>query len=203
MSFEGLISKDIIKEEVIEPTCIDGYNYKRRIDPEHLEDYKKGVYELTKHFDELLADFLGTNINPPFSSDDFIDYVESRYGFKVDVYGFDRRHHETAKGLFQWQSFEKTELGIWVNVDFPAETQQTTVIHEAIHALQDYDPCFHEKLSKFPESIQLRLAERVAEKTAINIRLPKEMVEKDKMQGLNIFAIACKYGVSLEMASYA
>ncbi len=199
------------KVEQQKPKTIDGYDYKFPVPPKLISDYREAISAHSMRYLPIVHSFHAIYGEPPFNYSKFLDFLRDRMGFTVTIYGFSKDSilemgldvtHET-KGTWCWDNEEKSEFSVWVNTDYPTSAQNVTIIHEAMHALQDYDYAFHDILKEYPLPIQLRIAERIAEKTAIAVVLPNVMLEADKRHGLRPHQIALKYGVSLQMAGYA
>ncbi len=199
------------KVERYKPQSIDNHDYKFTIPRQHIEDYKEAISTLTFHNQPIVNAFHSEYGEPPFTHIDFLEFLKVRFGLECTVYAFSQNNFEEldigltseTKGTWCWNNEEKSEFSVWVNTEYPTSTQNVTIIHEAIHAIQDFDYNFHEILRRYPIPIQVRIAERIAEKTAIAVVLPNIMLENDKRKGLRSHQVALKYNVSLQMAGYA
>jgi len=198
------------KTEMYNPQEIEGFTYNFSIPPKHRGDYQEAIAKYAHMYNPIVEIFHACYPNPPFSYKKFLEFLRDSIGITATVIGFNESNMHTkgleltssTKGTWHWNNEEKSEISIFLNTDFSTQTHNSTVIHEAIHAIQDFDHNFHEILGSYPIPVQLRIAERIAEKTAISILLPPSMVDEDKQQGLNPYQVALKYEVSTQMASY-
>lgn len=199
------------KIEPYSPEKVGNYNYKFGISPSHRPEYQEAISTHRLHYQEIVNAFHGKYGFPPFTYHNFLEFLKEDCGLKCQVNSFDKSNAvdygieavHMPKGFWQWDNEEKSEFSVWVNTDYPPNTQNVSVIHEAIHALQDFDYGFHEILTRYSLPIRVRIAERVAELTAIAVVLPVVMLEDDKKSRLTPHQIAMKYEVSLQMAGYA
>ena len=179
------------------------YNYKTPIPTEYLPGYIKSIAKFSKNYDFLAEDFHSIYRRPPYNWEDFLYFVDRNIGFGVTVKFFENRTDKKISGAWHWDNKEMTSFTIYVNQSEPPKRQKMTIIHECIHAIQDFDNEFKEMLAIYPVQIQRRIADRIAEKAAAQIILPREDVILDQIiDGLNPYQIAIKYDVSLQMASF-
>lgn len=196
--------------ETYDPKNIDGYNYKFQIPENLLGDYQEAISTHWQRYMPFVERFHELYPEPPFNYKKFLDFAKNHIGITCTVHTFNKDSLELAgidlttetRGTWHWNDAEKSDISIWVNTDFPQHTYSATIIHEVIHAIQDFDYAFHEILRTYPIPLQLRIAERIAEKTAISILLPPKLLEQDRRNQLRPHQVALKYGVSLQMAGY-
>jgi Zn-dependent peptidase ImmA (M78 family) len=192
------------KVESYSPTVRDGYNYNFEIAEEYIPDYRLAVAALGRHYQWLVDAFHTKYPNPPFRWEDFLDFMKDEIGIEVTVKcNKDGGPDFAFAGTWKWDDQKKKAITIYVNSKHPESKRKVSIIHECIHAIQDLDQEFKEELDTYPHSIIVRIADRVAEKTAISVVLPDRLATAEKLNGLNAYQIACKYDVSAELASYA
>jgi Zn-dependent peptidase ImmA (M78 family) len=115
-------------------------------------------------------------------------------GFEITVTHFVNPVDYVVAGIWYWDNGEKKSFTIFINPLAP--DTNITIAHECVHALQDLDIDFQQELQNYPIPLQLRIADRVAEMSAIQIFMPREKVACDRLAGLSVYDIALKYGVS-------
>lgn len=188
--------------ELYKPSCKDGYYYNHDIPSEFQLDYQKAIVQYAKRYDFIAQGFHLLYGNPAYKWQDFLQYMKETMGFGITISCFENPTGYEIAGTWYWDDATKKNFTIHVNASDPYQRQKMTIAHECMHALQDFDFGFQEELRKYPISLQLRIAERVAEKAAIEVFMPREQVACDRLAGLNVYEIALKYDVSKAVASY-
>jgi hypothetical protein len=191
------------KFRLYSPRQINGYTFNSPILEVHLDDYKKAINLLGQKYNFIAETFHSIYPEPPYTIQGFLDFMKSYIGLGVTVTSFDGTDFPRFGGTWYWDDDQKKDLIIWVNSSHSKEKQKMTVIHECVHAIQDFDREFIEELSTYPLAIQCRIADRIAEKAAVEILLPRKLVSQDKLAGAGPDSIAAKYQVSRAMALIA
>lgn len=189
------------KVQQFELTVIDGYSYNFNIPEDSRTFYFKAIADLKDRYSFIVQEFHELHPEPPYVYQDFLHFVADRIGVNTTVKGFENPTIWKTSGTWGWNNEERSQATIRVNIQEPCARQNMTIIHETIHILQDLDLDFQEQLGLVPANTRLRITERVAELTAVQVVMPSEKVQEDKNRGLNTSEIAQKYGVSYTMAS--
>lgn len=185
------------------PTQKGKYKYNVDIPDQYLPDYKNAIVKFAHHYDFIGDSFHSRFPNPPFSWKDFLTFMKDEIGIKVRIMCFENPTDLRLSGTWEWDNPEKSSITIYVDGNHSPQRQKVTIIHECIHAIQDFDEEFKIELQAYPLAIQMRIADRVAEKAAIEILMPRKMIEQDKREKMSLWQMLLKYQVSGEMIGYA
>lgn len=191
------------KYRAFNPCTKDGYNYNSRIPDEYSKHYQEAIARFSHQYDFIAESFHKTFPEPPFTWEDFLVYMKKDMGLSISTLLLDGKKYPRLAGTWCWKNSEKSEFLVFLNDQHPWQKQKVTAMHESIHAIQDFDQEFKVELSTYPLSIQSHIADRIAEKAAIEILLPRAYVAEDKACGLTSSDIAQKYDISQTMAKYA
>lgn len=184
------------------PSIKNGYRYKFDIPDEYLPNYMQAIAHFHKRYDFLACAHHRRFPEPPYKWQDFLTVMKDEIGLDVTIMCFENLTDTKVSGTWEWDSKAKKALTVYVNAKDPEHKQKMTIVHECVHAVQDFDEEFKIELFNYPIPIRLRIADRIAEKAAVQILLPREMVRQDKRGNMSVFQIAVKYNVSAQMASY-
>lgn len=184
------------------PMQLGKYKYNFAV-PAHLQgEYKTVIAHEGHRYDYLAKDFHDSCFGPPYSYQQFLDFMKSRVGISAEVVTFKNSTTYNTAGTFTWDNSRMEACTVFINDSHPACKQKITVIHEVIHAYQDLDYEFKSRLASCHPDLRLVIAERIAEITAVEVAVPTAMVKQDWLNGMDAVAISLKYGVSATLASH-
>ena len=189
------------KAELYQPKTVNGFSYKKAIPKEYSREYQKAICVHGTYYFRFVQEFHRRNPNPPYSFIDFLDFLQDTIGLTATVKPFEYTPEISTFGTWEWDDKERTSFSIFVSPNLHHYKLKTTIIHEAIHPIQDFDYYFQDILESYSYPLRVYLADRIAEKTMVEVLLPTYQVEQD-VKTLNVLQIANKYNVSAEMASY-
>lgn len=202
MSSHGILtSKPTFKLPTIGPsTNINGYKYKNPIPKELVPLYKQAITENGERYFDLAKLFHDSVDSPDYTADNFMKFFKEIYGIGYEIHRYFPQRPNDPLGRWQWQS-DRKNIDIYVSVDARPVVQKTTIVHECVHVIQEYDQPFTIGLLKYPPELHTLIAERVANKTMAEIVLPHCEYERCIRKGWKHAQIADYYNVSLSLVN--
>jgi hypothetical protein len=181
------------------PTIIDGYCYHRPLPTEFQDILKKAVYVHTGFYKEL-CELFQSKYEAPYTASGFLKFMSNQLGIGYEVRGFDDPDEIPVKGFWQWHDDQNVIIA--VKGSLPDEQKKLTVIHECFHVIQELDPSFKAMLLSYPIEIRRSLVEKIAEKSAIELAMPRNEYEQCKRKGFTDGQISSLYDVSISVVRY-
>lgn len=179
------------------PKNINGYKYKNPIPIELVPLYRQAIVENGERYFDLAGLFHESVSSPEYTADNFMKFFKDCYGIGYEIHRYYPNDPTDPVGRWQWKSTDRKNIDIYVSVDAQPVVQKTTIIHECIHVIQEFDHPFTTNLLKYPPELHTVIAERVANKTMAEIVLPKREYEKCKRLKWTNAKIADYYNVSI------
>jgi len=181
------------------PAVVNGYTYNSKVPDELQGDYNRAIFEHGLFYQDLSDLFHQTYPNPPYSMEHFTDMLKSHFGFSTTIICFTNLQNTDLKGRWKWDDESMRNFTIWVNNNLPDTVRKTTVIHECLHAVQDVDPKFLTMLGAQHVLLRRPLADRIAQKCAVEMVLPRAEYERCMRKGMTSAQIADSYAVSMAL----
>lgn len=200
MSFTKVNLKE--KTQKHNPSNLNGYKFNSALTAEQVDIYKYWIWKLRPHYSLLINEFHMYAGNPPYTHIDFLDFIDQEFGISSSIIGYDPEEDFPVSGTWFWTGIPN-DFVVYLNMSHPEVRRNVTVLHEAFHVIQDWDEEFKCMINEIPEDMQLKIVERIAELSAIETVIPAHLIIKDKRDNLSPYAVAIKYGISVQMATIA
>lgn len=162
------------------PKQINGFNYKSAPPDEHLQAYKLAIANHKFHFQELSDLFHQLYPFPPYTANNFLDFLKNYLGISTTVIEFENKTTTDIKGAWFWENDNRDSIVIKIASHLTYAEKKLCILHEAFHAIQDLDPSFIAIMQTIPMPIRRMVADRIAELSAIETVLPRTKFEKYK-----------------------
>lgn len=190
-----VLTSVVLKERAV----VDEYTYDSKIPEEFQHRYNLAIFEHGLFYQDLSDLFHQLYPNPPYSAKHFIDLLKNQFGFSVTVRCFTNIQEIDLKGRWKWDDDSMRNFTVWVNDALPDSAKKLTIIHECLHAVQDIDPNFLTMLGNQPEPLRRSIADRIAEKCAVEIVMPYAEYQQCRRKGWKPAKIADVYCASMSL----
>jgi hypothetical protein len=178
---------------------VNGYSYNSRVPEELQGEYIKVISENGLFYQELCDLFHRFYPTPPYSENDFMDFIKTHMGLSCEAVGFTNTQQVDLRGKWHWDNKDRRSFTVWVNDGLPDSAKKVTIIHECFHVIQDVDPIFLDMLGRQHGLLQRNIADRIAEKCAVEMVLPRAEYERCMRKGMTSAQIADSYAVSMAL----
>lgn len=179
------------------PRVIHGYCYNHDVPDKHLDEYKKVIREQGAFYQEATDLFHQLYPQPPYSAENFRRFLKDYWGISTTICCFTNPTDLDIRGAWEWDDELRNSVTIRIEDTLPDVQKKLTIIHECFHVIQDLDPSFLAMVESCHPNIRLRIAERIAEKSAVEAVLPEKDHNRCRREGKTRSQIADMYVVSL------
>ena len=184
-----------------QPRTLNGYCYHFNVPDEHREEYKRTIYTHGTFYKEACEVFHQIYPQPPYSADHFVRFLKDYWGISTTVCYFTNPTELDVKGTWNWDDDRKDSVTIRIESTMSTAQKKLTIIHECFHVIQDIDPSFLAMIEGCHPDIRLRVAERIAEKSAVEAVLPRHEYARCKRDLKTNSQIADIYRVSMTLVN--
>ncbi len=187
--------------ELKQPKKVKGYCYHFNVPEEHLKEYKQTIYNHGTFYKEACDLFHSLYPQAPYSASHFLEFLKNCWGISATIRPFTNRTELDLKGTWEWDDDLKDSVTIRIENTMTEAQKKLTIIHECFHVIEDLDPSFLAMIEGCHPDIRLRVAERIAEKSAVEAVLPQHEYEHYRREHKTRSEIADKYRVSMGLVN--
>ncbi len=181
---------------------INGYCYDFNVPNRFLSEYTKAIYIHGSFYKEVSDLFHGLYPNNPYSDIHFRKFLKDYWGISTTIICFTNTTDKDVKGAWEWDDeIRKDSVIIRVEDTLSRDEKTLTIIHECFHIIQDIDQSFLAMVQSWHPDIRFKIADQIAEKSAIETILPWDEYDRLRRDGKRNPEIADLFSISIDIVN--